>query len=351
MALAVAGDGSVYLGGETNSLDFPTVGFAKPLGAGGEGFLVKLNAAGSSIEFGGVLGGVEDDVVTGVTVDSFGNALLAGVSHSDDFPVTEGAVQRNPSQSLESVILKIAGTSSPALARIVSSANLVNASLAPTAIATAFAGGGMSTSVEQAQPPAAALGGATMAIKDKFGTERAASMFYASPVQINFLVPTATALGPAEVLVRVGGQVVARGSARIDQVAPGLYAANSNGLGTAAAVSTTVELNGTQTLRLTFACGVTPLSCVGDPIVVGDGSRPVYISLFGTGIRGKIASVTATVAGQNMPIQYDGPQNQFPGLDQVNIGPLPASLAGSGVVEVVVTVDDIEANTLTLTIQ
>ncbi len=34
----------------------------------------------------------------------------------------------------------------------------------------------------------------------------------------------------------------------------------------------------------------------------------------------------------------------FPGLDQINIGPLPRSLAGRGAVEIRITVDGVEAN-------
>ena len=45
------------------------------------------------------------------------------------------------------------------------------------------------------------------------------------------------------------------------------------------------------------------------------------------------------------------PQGQFVGLDQINIGPLPRSLAGRGEVNVVLTADAKQANPVTVNIQ
>ncbi len=41
----------------------------------------------------------------------------------------------------------------------------------------------------------------------------------------------------------------------------------------------------------------------------------------------------------------------FVGVDQLNIGPLPRSLAGRGTVDVIVTVDGKQANTLQVAFQ
>ena len=45
------------------------------------------------------------------------------------------------------------------------------------------------------------------------------------------------------------------------------------------------------------------------------------------------------------------PHSEFVGLDQINIGPLPPSLAGRGEVEIVVTADGMAANTVTVLIR
>ena len=52
-----------------------------------------------------------------------------------------------------------------------------------------------------------------------------------------------------------------------------------------------------------------------------------------------------------MPALYSGPAPGFAGLDQVNIGPLPQSLAGAGNANIVLTADGQAANTVNVTIQ
>jgi len=78
----------------------------------------------------------------------------------------------------------------------------------------------------------------------------------------------------------------------------------------------------------------------------------------GTGIRhlSTQSAITATINGQSVQVYYAGAQNTYKGLDQVNVQ-IPSSLSGSGVVKVVLTVDDTvnhirtTLNTVTLDIQ
>jgi uncharacterized protein (TIGR03437 family) len=62
-----------------------------------------------------------------------------------------------------------------------------------------------------------------------------------------------------------------------------------------------------------------------------------------------LTAVTVQVGNLSLPAVYAGPQGQYPGLDQVNVQ-LPASLAGSGVVNVVVTTQDTGAASDALTV-
>jgi hypothetical protein len=55
----------------------------------------------------------------------------------------------------------------------------------------------------------------------------------------------------------------------------------------------------------------------------GPGDR-VYLVLYGTGIR-HAASLTATINGVSVPVAYFGAQGTHEGLDQINLGPLPAA--------------------------
>ena len=98
-----------------------------------------------------------------------------------------------------------------------------------------------------------------------------------------------------------------------------------------------------------FQC--TSSGCVAVPINLGV-DTPVYVTLYGTGIRNRSAqaNVTATINGMSVPVSYAGPTPGYAGLDQVNVG-LILSLRGSGESNVVVTVDGQTSNTVTINIQ
>jgi uncharacterized protein (TIGR03437 family) len=80
----------------------------------------------------------------------------------------------------------------------------------------------------------------------------------------------------------------------------------------------------------------------------------VYLVLYGTGIRHHSNNpVKATINGVLVPVTYAGAQSTLPGLDQVNLGPLPQTLTGTGKasLSVVVLVDGIPSNTTLIGIQ
>lgn len=137
----------------------------------------------------------------------------------------------------------------------------------------------------------------------------------------------------------------------IDPVAPALFAANATGKGVAAAVAVSVnKSNSAQTPVTVFHCD--PLAgCSPVPIALSADAQ-VYVSLYGTGIRGAggASKVTCTVHGVGVPVQYAGPQRVFLGLDQVNVA-LPLSLKGSGQSEVILTAGGHASNTVLLNIQ
>jgi uncharacterized protein (TIGR03437 family) len=85
-------------------------------------------------------------------------------------------------------------------------------------------------------------------------------------------------------------------------------------------------------------------------IHLGVAGDQVYLVLYGTGVR-QAHSVTATVNGISVPVVFSGAQGSYPGMDQINLGPLPASLAGAGTVNLVITADGQAANTVTVSVQ
>jgi uncharacterized protein (TIGR03437 family) len=146
----------------------------------------------------------------------------------------------------------------------------------------------------------------------------------------------------------IGGEVV-RSTARvqIESTAPGVFTANASGQGIAAAIAVKVAADGTQTWQFVFQCGQAVGSCVANPIDMGSGADRIILELFGTGIRNNagISTVGVTVGGENARVLYAGPQQQYVGLDQVNVE-VPADLRGRGQVDVVVSVESKSANTV-----
>ena len=79
---------------------------------------------------------------------------------------------------------------------------------------------------------------------------------------------------------------------------------------------------------------------------------PVYLSLYGTGIRGRssLANVKVTIGTVDVDPTYAGPQPSTAGLDQVNV-PLTLALRGAGEVSVTVLIDGQRSNPVKISIQ
>ena len=195
----------------------------------------------------------------------------------------------------------------------------------------------------------AGLPGGPVSVVDANNVSRQAQVFYSSATQINFLVPADTASGPATITVAStdGTSSSASAAAQVASVSPGIFQLNATAL--AAAEVVRVMADQSQTLgpvyRLDASNNVTPLSISVDP-----GNGAVYLSIFGTGF-GNAQSVAATVGGLAVPVLWYGAQGFYAGLDQVNIGPLPPSLAGRGRVNIVLTADGQTANPVDIYIQ
>jgi uncharacterized protein (TIGR03437 family) len=91
---------------------------------------------------------------------------------------------------------------------------------------------------------------------------------------------------------------------------------------------------------------------VAVPIDLSSPTDQVFLLLFGTGIRFRsgLSAVSATIGAAMIRASFASPSPQFPGLDQVNLL-LPPALAGSGEVEVSLSVDGLAANPVLLSIE
>jgi uncharacterized protein (TIGR03437 family) len=187
------------------------------------------------------------------------------------------------------------------------------------------------------------LGGFTVVITDSAGAVHNAHIYVTANGQLNILTPPGMANGPATLKVWNDEQLVSVETIQIVDVSPGIFSAASNGMGVAAAVFQLVGAGDSSTDGLTFDGTLAAI-----PLDLGPDGAELYISLFGTGLRNFSGEVTVTVDG--VPVPFSGPveQGEFEGLDQLNIGPLPRSLAGRGEVEIVITVDGKQANVVTV---
>jgi uncharacterized protein (TIGR03437 family) len=233
----------------------------------------------------------------------------------------------------------------PALA-VVPAPTFAPGPLAPDSIASAF-GKALTTQTNapnQNPPPTTVLGN-TVTVVDSTGASRLAPLFYVSPDQINFLVPPATAVGPVTITVNSDTGRSFAVHVQIAPTAPGLFTVGNAGI---AAAYVTQVVGNTQTTEPVFT--VQSGSIVPVPINL-DQDGQAYLILFGTGFDAAgHGSTSATVQGVSATVEYVGSQELFPGLDQANIL-LPPSLAGSGIVSVVLTIDGTAANTVYITIQ
>ena len=349
--IAVDLDGNAYVAGETDSIDFPSIGAFQPANRGlSDGFVIKLDAEGSALDYATYLGGSDQDSVVSLALDEAGDVHVTGLSFSTNSPATVGAFQTSSSGLADALVAKITPGSPPPVVTSVSAASFDGAfGLASESIASGF-GEGLAgeTAVATSLPLPTVLAGTSVRVTDSTGGFRLAPLFFVSAGQINYLMPEGTAAGLAKVSVERSGQEVASGTVQINSVAPALFSADASGQGPAAASFLRVDSEGSRTpAELTFDRDTR----VSIPIDLGAEGDQVFLLLFGTGFRGFTSEVRAGVGGESVPVLGALPQGQFVGLDQVNLGPLPRSLSGRGEVDVTLTVDGLPANVVTVNIQ
>jgi len=195
------------------------------------------------------------------------------------------------------------------------------------------------------------LGGASVKLQDSAGTVSAGQLFYASPTQLNLVVPPGLASGPVTITVTTSTGATYQLKTTAGNVVPGLFSANSSGTGVAAAQILRVHADGSSAVENVAAFDSATQTLVPAPVDFGATGDKLYLLLYGTGLRHAVnaQSVTATVNGVSVPVLFAGAQPTFAGLDQVNLGTLPASLKGAGSVNVQIVVDGQPSNTVTVT--
>jgi cytochrome c peroxidase len=300
---------------------------------------IQLNGAGAGNGFGSVSLAIPD------------HASLVGRTLHGRWYINEPlGVAVSP--AFRFTIFGVGNNSAPAFASV-SAASFALGTVARESILAGF-GANLATVTVAANelPLPDSLGGVIVTIKDVLGVERRAPLFFVSPTQINFQVPASTATGAATVNVLLNGATVGTGSLAIASVVPGLFAANANGQGVAAAVVLRIKADGTQSYEAVAQFNAATNRYEAVPIDLGASTDQVFLIGYGTGIRyrSSLSAVTATIGGANADVSFAGAQPAFVGLDQLNLA-VPRSLAGRGAVDVVVRVDGKTANTVTINIK
>ncbi|MFN7992850.1 MAG: hypothetical protein U0Q18_04580 [Bryobacteraceae bacterium] len=195
-------------------------------------------------------------------------------------------------------------------------------------------------------PLPTALDGNSVTVTDSTGAVLPAPLFYISGTQINFEIPAGAAAGNATVTFQNADGTTQSAAIQIGAVSPGIFALDSAGL--VAAWVLPVVSGAQQPLQPVYQVADGSLAPL--PIDVGAQNSHFYLEIYGTGLR-NASIVSVTVGTTSVPVLYFGAAPGYAGLDQLNVGPLPQSLAGAGVVNIVVQADGQAANTVTVAIQ
>jgi hypothetical protein len=109
--LDIDASGNVYIGGCSNSLDFPTTPgtYDSTINGSTDGFICKLDGNLSTLLASTFIGGSGYDMLRLLDIDASGNVYVAGYSQSPDFPTTPGAYDSTINGNMDGFICKLDG--------------------------------------------------------------------------------------------------------------------------------------------------------------------------------------------------------------------------------------------------
>ena len=150
----------------------------------------------------------------------------------------------------------------------------------------------------------------------------AARIFYVSPREVVFVVPSGLATGPAHFLVTNADGLSSRADAVISTAAPGVFTVPGDGRGEAIILNSDTLIPG--------------------PFDSSNGE--LRLSIFATGARGN--NVSVTINGNPAAVESVVPAN-LPGLDEIHVL-IPAELRGTAAATLVVSTNAAQSNPVSL---
>ncbi|HWB99671.1 MAG TPA: hypothetical protein VG672_23350, partial [Bryobacteraceae bacterium] len=172
------------------------------------------------------------------------------------------------------------------------------------------------------------LAGISVEIRPGEQPARKLPLIFASPSQINAVLPQDATPGLQTVSVVRADSTRMETQAYLASAAPALFFISRNGQNYAAATLLRVSPDGTRTTQSLVS--VDPATGAALPVPI-DTNTPgdLYLSLYGTGFH-QVGSdaVSVSVGSEEATVLYVGPQGGTMGLDQINI-PLPRLVAST----------------------
>lgn len=153
----------------------------------------------------------------------------------------------------------------------------------------------------------------------------AARVLYASPEEVQFVVPDDVAVGPVEIVVTNVNGVESKATVIITRTAPGVFTVSGDGQGEG------IILDADTLMRAPF-----------DPT---GGSR--RLSIFATGVK-HAQEVSVTINGNEVTVEAVEPAS-FAGMDEIHVL-LPTTLSGAGTATLIVDADGVQSNPVSLLI-
>jgi hypothetical protein len=146
--------------------------------------------------------------------------------------------------------------------------------------------------------------------------------------------------------VKFNGDIIASGPLQVTEAAPGIFTANSQGTGVPMGYATRVLPTGEVEVSTLYD----PLTLEPIPLDLSGGD--VYLCLYATGVRSMFRDkTTADVSGFSLSVIDIYDDYYYPGLNQISIGPIPKSLAGSGSINVTLINGDRKSNVVAIPVR
>jgi hypothetical protein len=113
-AVAVDSGGNACVVGTTSSRDLPTTpgAFSVAPNGGGDAFIAKFDSTGSRMIYSTYLGGEDFEEAYGLAIDPIGQISATGVTGSERFPTTPGAINGSPDDVPDIFVTKLSADGS-----------------------------------------------------------------------------------------------------------------------------------------------------------------------------------------------------------------------------------------------